>query len=324
MSLLLPDCSEFQKDNSAPNWAGIKSQNGGAGIIRISYGNAHLDSMFVSNYTAMKKLNYKFIGVYQYLRAGQDATSQAQAFCNWMGPRSAIFPGTVFMLDLEEGAGDQSGRAATWFSIVDSFYGLTAKPLNLRSWLYSYPDFTANHGLMPIFASNRRTWIASYSQREPAIGHTLWQCNDGLQGANLISWAGAGRCDTSIYHGTLSALSELGWGKTQTPPHNDPPPIPEEDMHIPNDRKYAAVSFSGGQYTWVSFFSDSGVEGKQPQKLRVAPWSNTDRAFSGIATVTVGPSTEKVTVPLPDGCSGISFQRTDDQSNWATVAYNLG
>jgi hypothetical protein len=40
--------------------------------------------------------------------------------------------------------------------------------------------------------------------------------------------------------------------------------------------------------------------------------------------VTIGPTTEKVTVALPANCSGISFQRQDDSSNWATIAYNLG
>jgi hypothetical protein len=48
MTVKLPDVSEFQSPASgnAPNWAGIKSQNGGAAIIRAGYGNAHLDGMF--------------------------------------------------------------------------------------------------------------------------------------------------------------------------------------------------------------------------------------------------------------------------------------
>src|SRR5262249_22645221 len=47
MTVTLPDVSEFQSPASgnAPNWAGIKSQNGGAAIIRVGYGNAHLDGM---------------------------------------------------------------------------------------------------------------------------------------------------------------------------------------------------------------------------------------------------------------------------------------
>jgi hypothetical protein len=37
-----------------------------------------------------------------------------------------------------------------------------------------------------------------------------------------------------------------------------------------------------------------------------------------------GPTTQKVTVARPKNCNSISFQRQDDPSNWATIAYNLG
>jgi hypothetical protein len=56
----------------------------------------------------------------------------------------------------------------------------------------------------------------------------------------------------------------------------------------------------------------------------VAPFSSDTHGFAGITTVTIGPATQKVTVKLPGNCVGISFQRQDDPSNWATIAYNLG
>ena len=42
MTVTLPDVSEFQSPASgnAPNWPGIKSQSGGAAIIRVGYGDA--------------------------------------------------------------------------------------------------------------------------------------------------------------------------------------------------------------------------------------------------------------------------------------------
>jgi hypothetical protein len=63
---------------------------------------------------------------------------------------------------------------------------------------------------------------------------------------------------------------------------------------------------------------------QDPNRLRVAPYSNDSHGFANITIVTIGPATQKVTVNLPKGCSGISFQRQDDPSNWATIAYNLG
>ncbi len=218
MTVLLPDASEHQAAPSAPDWAGIKAKNGGAGIIRVGYGNAHLDTMFVSNYTAMKKNGYKFLGLYQYLRASQDPVSQAKAFCNWVGPPSAVAPGTVFICDLEEGTGDQAPRAMAWHNFVDNFYGLSTRPLNERSWLYSYASFVTGHNLGAIFASNRHTWIAAYQAAPPAIGHTLWQSTDGTTGANITNWPGCGKCDTSQHNGTLATLAADAWPGAVTPP----------------------------------------------------------------------------------------------------------
>ena len=93
-------------------------------------------------------------------------------------------------------------------------------------------------------------------------------------------------------------------------------------MQIQNDKKYGAVSFGGGQFKWIAFSCDPDAEGKTPN--RVAPFSNDTHEFANITTVTIGPATQKVTINLPNGCSGISFQRQDDPSNWATIAYNLG
>jgi len=322
MTVTLPDVSEFQSPASgnAPNWAGIKSQNGGAAIIRVGYGNAHLDGMLVSNRAKIKSLSFGFCGLYQYLRAGQDVPSQANAFINWIGPN--LNQGEIPMLDLEEGSGDQSGRANQWFGIIDKAYGLTALPLSQRSWLYSGQNFAVSAGLAPIFNSARHTWVAAYQASEAGLlPHTLWQSTDGQTGANRTNWSGCGFCDTSIYHGTLASLSALGW----QPPTDMSLPLAEEEMQIQNDKKYGAVAFAGGQFNWISFFCDPGGEGgKSPNQLRVAPYSGDTHNFANITIVTIGPATQKVSVALPSNCSGISFQRQDDPSNWATIAYNLG
>jgi hypothetical protein len=208
---LLPDVSEFQTGASAPDWAGIKKQNGGAGICRVGYGLHHLDHMFVSNYTALKTNKYSFIGLYHYLVGSQDAAAQAAQFCSWIGPPSAVAPGTVFIADLEEGAGNQRSRAEAWLGFVDRFYGLDSRPLPERSWLYSGASFAAEHGLAPVFSSPRRTWVAAYSAAEPRLGHTLWQSTDGKTGSHITAWAGCGRTDTSLYHGPLAGLAAMGW-----------------------------------------------------------------------------------------------------------------
>ena len=233
MTVTLPDVSEFQSPASgnAPNWAGIKSQNGGAAIIRVGYGNSHLDGMLVSNRTRIKSLKFGFCGLYQYLRASQDVRSQANAFINWIGPN--LNEGEIPILDLEEGSGNQMGRANQWFGIIDDAYNLVSLPLSQRSWLYSGQSFAVVSGLAPIFHSARRTWIAAYQASEAGLlPHTLWQSTNGQTGANRTNWSGCGFCDTSIYHGgspfsaTPAAKARprtgCGWLRIPTTPTDSP------------------------------------------------------------------------------------------------------
>jgi len=203
MTLLLPDISEFQP---SADLGGIKKLNGGAIILRACYGTSHPDATFAPHRATAAKLGYSFVGCYQYLTAAQDPAAQAHKFVQMVGH---LGPHEVPALDLEEGIGNQSARAAAWFSVVDDAFGLTPLPLNKRSWLYSGEAFAQGHGLGPVFAGARHTWVAAYRGTEPTIGHTLWQSTNGLVGANITSWPGAGKCDTNVYHGTLPQLADL-------------------------------------------------------------------------------------------------------------------
>jgi hypothetical protein len=214
MTVLLPDLSEFQPN---ADMAGIKRANGGAAIIRAAYGHAHPDHVFAHLRASAHAAGYAFLGLYQYLVAGQDVASQAGAFCSAAGK---LAPHEVAILDLEEGTGDQSARAAAWLAAVGTRLGK-------RPWLYSGESFAMAHNLAPIFDGPQvHTWVAAYRAAEPALGHTLWQSTNGQAGANITDWAGAGRCDTSIYHGTLEQLAAL-----TGPPHT-PGQAPHVVTHV--------------------------------------------------------------------------------------------
>lgn len=196
MTLLLPDLAEFQPN---ADLAGIKRMNGGAIILRVAYGASHPDRVFARYRAEAGALGYQFCGLYQYLVAGQDVITQARAFLKLTGK---LAPHEVAILDLEEGAGDQAPRAAQWAALVDGTLGGT-------SWLYSGLDFAQEHGLGPVFAGPRHTWVAAYGDTEPALGHSLWQSTNGTVGANRTNWPGAGFCDSNLYHGTLAQLAGL-------------------------------------------------------------------------------------------------------------------
>ena len=215
MTLLLPDLSEFEPD---ADMAGIKRANGGAAIIRACYGASHPDKAFAKFRAAAS--GFAFLGLYCYLVAGQDAAAQAREFIRLVG---RLAPHEVAILDLEEGAGDQAPRAAEWAAVVDA-------ALDGRSWLYSGLSYAQDHGLTPVFASSRHTWVAAYGPSEPSLPHTLWQCTDGKTGVHVTDWPGAGRCDTSLYHGTLTQLAALTQedrkGTAVTTPAQPEPPAP--------------------------------------------------------------------------------------------------
>ena len=201
MTLLLPDLSEFEPN---ADMHGIKAANGGAAIIRACYGTSHPDAVFGKLRAAAS--GFAFLGIYEYLTAFQDAATQAHTFVKLVGK---LAPHEVPILDLEEGSGDQSGRAAAWFGVVDEAFGLSTLPLSRRSWLYSGQSFAVAAGLAPVFRSARRTWVAAYRDTDAGLlPHSLWQSTNGVVGANRVSWPGCGHCDTNQYNGTLAQLAE--------------------------------------------------------------------------------------------------------------------
>jgi GH25 family lysozyme M1 (1,4-beta-N-acetylmuramidase) len=201
VTLLLPDVSEFQPHT---DMRGVKAANGGAAIIRACYGTSHPDAVFSKLRAAAS--GFSFLGIYHYITAAQDAATQAHAFVRLVGH---LAPHEVPILDLEEGTGNQSARAAAWLGVADEAFGLTPLPLPKRSWVYSGEAFAQEHGLGPLFASPRHTWVAAYRGTEPTLGHTLWQSTNGLVGSHVTSWPGAGHCDTNLFRGTLAQLSDL-------------------------------------------------------------------------------------------------------------------
>lgn len=225
--LLLPDFSEFQEN---ADMGGVAKVNGGAAIVRACYGAAHPDKVFTKLRAAAA--GYRFLGIYQYLVAGQDVAAQAQAFLRIVGK---LAPHEIPILDLEEGAASQWARADQWCNMVDGALGLSARPLQYRSWVYSGEDYAKEHGLAAIFASARHTWVAAYGSTEPVLGHSLWQCSDGKEGSHITSWPGAGRCDTSVYHGTLAQIAAL-----ITPPAPPGAPVASVTDYVTTGRESLA------------------------------------------------------------------------------------
>ena len=218
-TLHLPDVSEFQPN---VDFAKVAAHNGGAAIIRV-YNGYRPDNAWrggVRRRIAHRK-GIRVLGLYAYLVADRSLGAQISEFCALVGK---LQPGEFAVLDFEDPkfAGSRIADAKTWLTLVDrrlrydGYHG---------SWLYSYGSFASAHGLLPIFASHRPTWLAAYGPTEPRTpGHSLWQHSDAE------AWPGIGRCDCSIFHGDVAALAARVWTRPDGKPHH-PSPAPKPVVH---------------------------------------------------------------------------------------------
>ncbi len=186
---LLADISEFEPDiNDAMYLAWSR-----AVIIRAAYGVQHDDRAWRGGRRRdlLHSGGIKFLGIYQYVVAGQDVAAQAREFCRLIGAPRA---GEYYIADIEEGAGNLRRTWNTWTTEVVSILG--AVPLGS----YSGRFFARDHGLAPV------DWVASYGTAEPPEPHLLWQFADNFR------VPGVGTADCSVFHGSIDELTALAYG----------------------------------------------------------------------------------------------------------------
>ena len=211
--ITLADVSEFQGDIEAPAYL----RSGHTCLIVRAHNGWRPDRMWPVRRDYLRKYQFDCIGWYQYLVAGRDAGAQAHDFISAVGP---LHPNEFACLDLEEGAGDQTGRAHIWFETVDGHYG---KP----STLYSGEWFgRTNIGGWARW-SGRPRWVAAYQGSPPPDPHELWQNTD----RGFFAGIGGGANDGSIFNGTAKDFARIfahHTGPTPAPhsPAPKPPPKP--------------------------------------------------------------------------------------------------
>jgi hypothetical protein len=202
LRVLLADVSEFQADITDAaylNWSK-------AIVIRGLYGTT-VDAAWYggSRRAALHAGGVRFLGIYQYLTAGEDPAVQAEALVRLLGEPH---PGELPVCDLEVGAGSQAARWAAWRAVITKAWP------GISPWLYSGLDFGQAAGLDP-------EWVAAYQPGEPGGGHKLWQFTDSY------TVPGVGLCDCSVFHGSIDELAAYGWNSPAVTN-----PIQETDMGV--------------------------------------------------------------------------------------------
>ena len=205
----VPDCSEFQPDLHDAvllKWTQ-------AVIIRAMYGSVHDDQAWYGGQrrAQLHQGGALFVGIYQYLAAGQSAVVQARALLDLVGP---LRPGEKLICDLEEGAGPQHGRWLAWAKVIKDATGEDP-------WLYTYLNFAQVHGLAP-------DWLADYlplPDEPKSPPHVLWQFSSTYKVPGID-----GACDCSLFHGSVEELAALAYQ-----PRPAPRPVPAPVVQQPAD-----------------------------------------------------------------------------------------
>jgi hypothetical protein len=289
--VLLADISEFQFDiNDAAYLLWSK-----AIIIRAAYGAQHDDHAWRGGQRRdlLHAGGARFVGIYQYVVAGQDPARQAAALVELVGE---LRPGEKIIADIEEGSGNLLDTWRIWSAEVA---GATGD----EPWLYSGLNFAAAHHLSPV------EWVAAYQPAEPAVTHHLWQFTDAFQ------VPGVGTADCSVFHGSIDQLAALAF----QPPA---PPAQEDDMPSGLITSPAGVresrTWAAGAARQIVLYSDwEGVQDSPPVvDLRIAhlnsrPFSAGPRTVDGTDTYDIG---------TPADCNGCAFTRVD--GGLATVSFH--
>ena len=232
--VLLADISEFQPDLVDALYLAWSK----AVVIRAVYGASHDDRAWYGGQrrAMLHAGGARFLGVYQYLVAGQSGTAQAHAFRSRVG---AIQPGEVFIADFEEGA---KPVLEEWRTEMLALYG---PPIAPYLWTYTGLSFGEVEGVLPV------EWIAAYRAAEPSTRHRLWQFSSSFQ------VPGVGVADCSVFHGDIDQLAALAYQASKP----KPPPPPHPGPAWPAGTVLREGDSGAAVRALQTALSDSGIRG---------------------------------------------------------------
>jgi hypothetical protein len=206
-AVLLADVSEFEPDVADAAYLDWSK----AIVIRAAYGTSHDDHAWYGGQRRdlLHAGGARFVGIYQYLVAGQDGGDQADAMHGLVGP---IRQNEVIIGDFEEGG---KPMLTAWYNRM-----LALGYPHQQLWTYSGLDFGQANGALPV------EWVAAYGQGEPSTPHKLWQFT------STFPVPGVGSCDCSVFHGTIDQLAALTYQGTA--PAAPPPAGPafSQPQHV--------------------------------------------------------------------------------------------
>src|ERR1700716_1506195 len=181
-------------------WTQVKAAKIDFAFARISDGTTHPDAQFASNWKGMKSAGV-VRGSYQYFRASQDPTAQANLVVSSLNSAGGLLPGDLpVVMDLETADGQPEStieaHVRTWLAAVAAQTGRA--PIIYTS-LGTYPVTTSAFAAYTL-------WVANWTTACPTLpnGWSTWKF---WQYSDMGSVAGiSGAVDLDEFDGTLADL----------------------------------------------------------------------------------------------------------------------
>jgi GH25 family lysozyme M1 (1,4-beta-N-acetylmuramidase) len=203
------DVSEFQ---GSINWGAYHASGRAFAIIRAADGDGYLDPTFHQNWSGAKGAGV-LRGAYQFFRASEDGTAQANVLLSQLGGDLGELP-PVADVEVTDGVGPATLNAnlALWMKRMQSATGKT--PI-----VYTSPGLWPSLSGSSQFAGDT-LWVADWGPSCPSLpgpwpSFKFWQYADN----GSIPGIG-GAVDLDVFNGTLAQLQAYAGA---TPPPQGPP-----------------------------------------------------------------------------------------------------
>ena len=203
------DVSEFQGNI---NWGQVRASGREFAVIRVSDGVGHFDSKFNQNWAGAKAAGVTR-GVYQFFRASEDGTAQANVVLQHLGgDLGELAPVADVEVTDGVGAGTLNVHLQQWIDRIRSVTGKTPI-IYTSSGLWGSLSGSSQFANDPLWVAN---WgVSCPSLPSPWTGFKFWQYADNGSVPGI-----SGAVDLDRYNGTLAQLKA---GGGSPPPPQGPP-----------------------------------------------------------------------------------------------------
>ncbi len=190
------DVSHYQ---AQVNWEAIASQNISFAFVKASEGEDFTDSLFQSNWAALKRVGIKR-GAYHFFRPTRSVYKQARNFISQVKLEAGDLP-PVLDVEVTNGASNAITvmRIQTWLEMIESHYRI--RPIIYTNLNFYHEYIAGNFDDYPL-------WIARYNKRSPKLDDDrqwhFWQYGDRgrIEGIN-------GDVDFNVFFGQPEELEAL-------------------------------------------------------------------------------------------------------------------